>query len=74
MRKTNKTKVHPDIDEIQDVYALIEKNMDCTKKVILHIDFLIERTDLPETTIKSLTSLRNICAVNVMNLARAIAA
>ncbi|MBQ4820341.1 hypothetical protein [Aquimarina sp. MMG016] len=58
-------------EEIEGVYRLIEKNMDCTKKVIKHIDVLIENRLYPESAFKSLTSLRNVCAINVMNLLKA---
>ncbi len=57
-------------DEIEDVFNLLEKNVAATNKLIEHIDTLIENKCFPESIFKILTSLRNTCAVNVMNIAR----
>ncbi len=57
-------------DEIEDVFNLLEKNVAATNKLIEHIDTLIESKCFPESIFKILTTLRNACAVNVMNIAR----
>ncbi len=57
-------------DEVEDILNLVEKNVDCTNKLIKHIDNLIENKHFPESILKVLTSIRNTCAVNVMNIAR----
>ncbi|GAA4270980.1 hypothetical protein U6A24_03690 [Aquimarina gracilis] len=67
------TKSHYDYrnnDEVDDVLNLVEKNIDCTNKLINHIDNLIESKYFPEPTFRVLTSIRNTCAVNVMNITR----
>ncbi len=57
-------------DDIEDVYHLLKKNADTTKTLIQHIDALIESKHFPESILKILISIRNACAINVMNIAR----
>ncbi len=56
--------------EVEDILSLVEKNVDCTNKLIKHIDAIIERKYFQEPILKVLTTIRNTCAVNVMNIAR----
>ncbi len=57
-------------EDIEDVFSLLEKNVDCTHTLINRIDDLIEHKYLSESIIKILTTLRNTCAMNVMNIAQ----
>ncbi len=57
-------------DEVEDILNLVEKNVDCTNKLIKHIDNLIENKYFPQSILKVLTSVRNTYAVNVMNITR----
>ncbi len=66
---TNNYNFHND-NEIEDVLHLVEKNIDCTNKLIKRIDALIEKKHFPDSIFKILTTLRNTCAVNVMNITK----
>lgn len=52
------------------VLEMINKNVNCTKSMITHIDYILEHKSLQESMIDSLTSIRNMCAINLMNLSR----
>lgn len=67
MYRTDKNEL---ASQVEDVFVMVEKNVSCTKSVIDHIDNLIEQKPLHESIHNALTELRNICAINVMNLAR----
>jgi len=70
MHKLKKSQIYKDHEEVKDVFTLLEKNMNCTNTIIDQIDYLLERKHLPDSILKILTSLRNTCAVNIMNIAR----
>ncbi|GAA4277766.1 hypothetical protein [Aquimarina mytili] len=70
MRKLKKDYYCGDHEEIEGVFSLLEKNVDCTNQLIKHIDNLIENKYFSEPVHKALTLLRNTCAVNVMNIAQ----
>ncbi len=57
-------------EDIEDVFVLLEKNVNCTHTLINHIDDLIENKYFSESIISILTTLRNTCAMNVMNIAQ----
>ncbi len=61
---------HRNDDDIENVINLLNENVDCTNKLIQHIDSLIEKKHLSETILRILKKIRNTCAVNMMNLAR----
>ena len=46
----------------------INDNKDCTQKVIYDIDSLIEKKSIPNSVKNNLESLRNYCAIHMMNL------
>ena len=45
-------------DDVENILNLVEKNIDCTNKLINHIDTLIESKYFPESILKILTSIR----------------
>ncbi|MEW7292632.1 hypothetical protein [Aquimarina sp. 2304DJ70-9] len=70
MQKLKKGYDYRNHEEVEDVFNLLEKNLDCTNKLINHIDNLIEKKYFSEPVHNVLTTLRNTCAVNVMNIAQ----
>ncbi|AXT63293.1 hypothetical protein D1816_24110 [Aquimarina sp. AD10] len=58
------------IDDVNDIYNLVKKNSNCAQLLIKHIDLLLENKHLSESIVQILTSIRNTCAIHVMNLAR----
>ncbi len=57
-------------EDVEDVLNLVEKNVDCTNKLIQRIDILIENKHFSESILQILITIRNTCAVNVMNINR----
>ncbi len=68
MQKLKKSYDYRNHEEVEDVFNRLEKNVDCTNKLIKHIDHLIEKKYFSEPVHKVLITLRNTCAVNVMNI------
>ncbi len=57
---------------VEDVLKLIEKNIEGSNSVIYGIDQLIENKSIPEYIRETLIALRDIYAINTMNIERFI--
>ncbi|WP_271782036.1 hypothetical protein [Aquimarina algiphila] len=65
-----KKNVEHNDDDVEDLFNLLEKNLNCTQTLIHHIDAFIERKHPNENMLNVLTTVRNTCAVNAMNITR----
>jgi len=72
MHKSKESYDYRNQKEIESIYRLLQKNLDCTHEVIEHIDELIENRYFNESLHKVLISCRNTCAVNAMNITKLI--
>ncbi len=72
MYKLKKSYDNRNDEDVEDICTLLEANVDCTNKLIKHIDNLIEKKYFSEPIYKILISLRDTCAVNAMNIVKFI--